>query len=526
MILLCCKEVNTTKQKNKITGRQLVDRKGRPKLQLKGRIFMQNVTDILSSAKPGSYTCQIFWKGDPGIEYFTIKYTSEDTLKKWTDQIQHQQVAWRSQLRSSAQRSVPDDEFQHMRDLQLENPFLQQRQDDDDDDIDGSTLASYPSHFSMGCNDSNPSLRSRSGTMESIGPPIHRHPPRQFPMGSQAPALQVRTGGMQMPPHDFQDSSFFSPATESPISTRSSGTPSMYSYHNRSLIGSQLGGPPMVWDEHRYTAPAMPRSQLHSYQPAARMPQRPSLPPSAHSSSVVQNRLRSASSPDIANPLQRRYDPSQVPPMPDLPPFPAAYAYPPNVLSRSQSSSPAQAMSGMPIRASPSPQVQPRMNQTASPRGIPMQHPPQMVQAIPMGGYGSHQPDVRVPSGPIGMQPPPQLGSPMPMEHHQALQQQAAAPLPTQLKVKVHCPSAGSSMTFVVPYNISYQSLKDRIDVKLQRTTSLSLNSGQVKLKYLDDDDYVSISSDEDVQMAFETWRESQRGQTVGGIGEIELFIQ
>jgi cell division control protein 24 len=99
-------------------------------------------------------------------------------------------------------------------------------------------------------------------------------------------------------------------------------------------------------------------------------------------------------------------------------------------------------------------------------------------------------------------------------------------PLPTQLKVKVHCPSQGTSMTFVVPPNISFQSLKDRIDVKLQRSTNLSLSSGQVKLKYLDEDDYISIQSDEDVQMAFETWREAQRTQNMSGIGEIDLYIQ
>jgi cell division control protein 24 len=30
-----------------------VDKRGKPKLQLKGRIFMQNVTDLVSLAKPG-----------------------------------------------------------------------------------------------------------------------------------------------------------------------------------------------------------------------------------------------------------------------------------------------------------------------------------------------------------------------------------------------------------------------------------------------------------------------------------------
>ncbi len=57
MILLCCKEMNTNKQKNKVLGGQkLLDKKGRPRLQLKGRIFMKNVTDTVTSIKPGSLT--------------------------------------------------------------------------------------------------------------------------------------------------------------------------------------------------------------------------------------------------------------------------------------------------------------------------------------------------------------------------------------------------------------------------------------------------------------------------------------
>lgn len=102
------------------------------------------------------------------------------------------------------------------------------------------------------------------------------------------------------------------------------------------------------------------------------------------------------------------------------------------------------------------------------------------------------------------------------------------APHPTQLKVKVHAPTAGQVLTLVVPLNITYQSLKDRIDAKLQRSTNISLTdrtSNQVKLKYLDEEDYVIIASDEDVQVAFETWRE-QRGVGFGGLGEIELFCQ
>lgn len=92
----------------------------------------------------------------------------------------------------------------------------------------------------------------------------------------------------------------------------------------------------------------------------------------------------------------------------------------------------------------------------------------------------------------------------------------------------MHATAANQILTLVVPLNISFQSLKDRIDAKLQRSTNISLSdrgANQVKLKYLDEDDYVSIQSDEDVQTAFETWKE-QRGERIGGMGEIELFCQ
>ncbi len=55
-ILLCCKEINPNKPKNKMLGNNKppVDKKGKPRLQLKGRIFMQNVTDVVSFVDKGS----------------------------------------------------------------------------------------------------------------------------------------------------------------------------------------------------------------------------------------------------------------------------------------------------------------------------------------------------------------------------------------------------------------------------------------------------------------------------------------
>ena len=42
-----------SKPKNKLASKPPVDKRGKAKLQLKGRIFMQNVTDLVSLAKPG-----------------------------------------------------------------------------------------------------------------------------------------------------------------------------------------------------------------------------------------------------------------------------------------------------------------------------------------------------------------------------------------------------------------------------------------------------------------------------------------
>lgn len=64
-ILLCCKEVNPNKSKDKYMGGNQKDKKDKSKgkepsknakLQLKGRIFMTNVTEVLSLAKPSTCT--------------------------------------------------------------------------------------------------------------------------------------------------------------------------------------------------------------------------------------------------------------------------------------------------------------------------------------------------------------------------------------------------------------------------------------------------------------------------------------
>jgi cell division control protein 24 len=56
-ILLCCKEASATKNKDKKDKTRSTGPKGRnrnSKLQLKGRIFMSNVTEIVTLARQGT----------------------------------------------------------------------------------------------------------------------------------------------------------------------------------------------------------------------------------------------------------------------------------------------------------------------------------------------------------------------------------------------------------------------------------------------------------------------------------------
>ncbi|KAK6541262.1 hypothetical protein TWF694_008627 [Orbilia ellipsospora] len=98
-ILLCCKDIPLKKQKPSPKKGKKLD------LQLKGRIYMQNVTDIISLAKNGSYTLQIFWKGDPGVENFIIRQRNEELLKQWNGLLHRQVALWKREEEPKADRS-------------------------------------------------------------------------------------------------------------------------------------------------------------------------------------------------------------------------------------------------------------------------------------------------------------------------------------------------------------------------------------------------------------------------------------
>ncbi|KAK3305891.1 pleckstrin domain-containing protein [Chaetomium strumarium] len=552
-ILLCCKEIvpgktKDKKDKTRSTGAKV--RNKNAKLQLKGRIFMTNVTDVVAMSKTGSYTVQIYWKGDPGVENFMIKFQNEETMKKWAAGLDQQRKENAPQAQQKSDKTAPEFTWLAGAD-NLQNPYANPDEDEDDDgdepngSIAGTTLRgdSVPPQYgapvsipgTMPRNASNPALsRQRAGTTEST-----RVPPPRFPMIPPAtlPNLQTQVPG-QASPLPRAAESYFSPVTESPASSNRTSTTS-FGYPFPKTTTPQPYNPD---DSNRYTAPAMPRapsrdgsSPANAWGANGRNPRGPSMPvmprESAQAAQLAQQRSRSYSTPDINGQPSRSAQP--IPAVPGIPPhlqqnhppYPTHVRHDSNI-PRSNTGSPA---NDLPLRTNTN---SPGTQRTRQYGGTMAQFPTQPV-------YSRQGTPASVNNLPPPGPPPPGLAPLAPVDlsksitpglvtapltsSHSMIPPTPDIAMPNQLKVKVNY-EAGNYFTLVAQFNITYQSLVDRIDVKLARLTNSSIARGDLKLRYRDEDgDFVTIESDDDIQIAISEWREGQ-GNTPGGLGEIELF--
>ncbi|KAL2292535.1 hypothetical protein FJTKL_09491 [Diaporthe vaccinii] len=480
-ILLCCKEITPNKskdKKDKTKSTQPKMRNKNNKLQLKGRIFMTNVTEVLSFSKPGSYTVQIWWKGDPGVENFVIKFSNEEMMKKWATGLDKQRKENAPQSATSPDQSTANFRWMEAQGGDLVNPYAEHDEDEDDFPPPSSASSYNPMQGTMPRTASSTSLRQRSGTQEStmsLAGMVRRQPPPSFPMPQPLTALSLQTGAQpQHSPGPRGGESYFSPVAESPASSRTSTTSSFFGPSSGYILPKN-GIPQSGWseDNNRYTAPAMPRAPSRDGPSPAnaygmvngRNPRGPSLPAMATSSSQSNAAQQRSVQRDR---LQQQYGGGG-----QMAQFPAQPIH--------RQLTPGPNKNGLmpaPLNLDSSRTVSPGLNTAGAP---PTSNP---------------------------------LASPNPND----------APFQSQLKVKVNCDS-GNYVTLVAAFNITYQSLTDRIDAKLSRFTNSSIGKGNLRLRYRDEDgDFVNIESDEDIQIAFSDWRENIRSMYSGGMGEIELF--
>ena len=506
--------------------------------------FLSTVTD-----QTGSYTVQIWWKGDPGVENFMIKFQNEDTMKKWAAGLDQQRKENAPQTQNVEKQTA----FAWIDPNTLENPYKDD-DDDDDDEPNGSLSGTTPtpSQYSgsvampgtMSRTTSSTSLRARSATSGSTSSVagIARTAPPRFPM--IPPALQTTQIPGQASPLPRGAESYFSPMTESPgASNRTSTTSGIFA---SSAYPFPQTGTPQPWnpeDSNRYTAPAMPRapsrdgsSPANAFGVNGRNPRGPSMPvmprESAQAAQLQQQRSRSYSTPDINGQPRSGQSIPAVPGIPahlhqNHPPHPTHVRHDSNI-PRSNTGSPA---NELPLRTN--------TNSPGTQRTRQQQYGGTMAQFPAQPIYSRQGTPASITNLPPPGPPPPGVAPLAPIDPSRSITPGlVTAPLtsshgmvpptpdiamPNQLKVKVNY-EAPLYFTLVAQFNITYQSLVDRIDVKLARLTNSSIARGDLKLRYRDEDgDFVTIESDDDIQIAISEWREGQ-GSMPGGLGEIELF--
>lgn len=520
-ILLCCKEIDPNKPKNKMlaTKKPLVDKKGKPKLQLKGRIFMQNVTDVVT-LNQGQYTLQIFWKGDPGVENFVIRFPDETQMIRWRDTVQAQKESLCEQARNSGQTGTSATEFNYMRDQVLaQNPY--QEDEDTEEEVANQIVGPTQSSFTVSRNPSSNSLRSIAGPGR-MAPPTF--PLAEHGNGMYVPPLSLNTNippGIAASPGELPGNSYFSPTNDSPISTRST---SQQSFSQFTRQQTAAGHWPHEDNKHR-TAPAMGRVPSregppppNSYVVNGRTVTRPSLPVMAASQNpqqqlVQSSRLRSASTPDIHNPNTpgaRRPGTSHLPTQAEnvpMPPIPSHMVQGRVPLNRSQTSSPVDGQ--LPIRsATQSPSVhRDRAHRQYQETNIYDRQGQRLQQSFDSETRDYHHGHYA--------EEPTQL---TPQSTETSSSANSIMDYPNQLKVRVKFDPEPSHVTIVVPTFIKHRSLTDRIDSKMAKVTAASIAKKTARLRYEDSDgDMVRIETDEDVHLAIEDWATQNERQILEG---------
>lgn len=431
-----------------------------------------------------------------------IKHRNEETLNQWKNLLQHQ-VDLCHQLEGGMKSSggtgkTSNTEFMWMQNSGGDPSDYGARSEEelteDEDDDDGGELIYTPS-YGTSRNGSNSSLRSRSTTNESGPPP---HIPSALPANPQA-ARQPRythqsqgsTSSHQPPlslvtypstvspgtqsPDRAGNMSYFSPTSETPmVGSRGSTSSGAYPFPRQPT--------PNYHDEARYPGgTTMSRtasregSGLTATPVSGQRLQRPSLP-GMSPGGTMQNRLRSASSPNIHHvPSQAQLARATgIPPVP-VPPMPQTYqAYNggPAVINRSQNNSPTSPLNSLPQRH-------------ASP--------------------GIHE------QGSIAR-----------------LNGNSGKSLQPQVKVRVSY--ANDIFIIIVPYSITYHQLMDRIERKIRicgtnGQTTIPPPTSNIRIRYQDEDgDFITMNSDDDVQMAFDVFCDP--GLTEGTVGFVTLHVQ
>ncbi|CAG8494941.1 12204_t:CDS:2, partial [Gigaspora rosea] len=424
-ILLCCKETNPKKQQSKSQLLKNNNRKlKRTSLQLKGRIFIHNITAAVENRGSDNGRSG----GDSEMESFSLKCRNEEQLKQW---------------KSTLEKLLPGDNHRHtMTKGQLENttPTLKRT------GVSNTQLASLQNldlpYFHL-----KPTILSSLQTLSRNGNSTAPPTMATFPSNPMMQMQMENMGYPNSPPPSYPGSP--APSTRSSTTSHSSSNP-VAIWQRRSVENpSPLAGQTF----HQVNGPA-PNLPTHNHN---------------HNHNVV-NRLRSQSSPNIQAIQELQFE--NMEPVPNLPN--SSNITRQNVTNgeidqRNSASSNSSQTSGHSLHTTNSTNLPTTNNNTL------------------LSAQSDHK------------------------------KQLSLSNYSTTMKIKVNF--AEDVFVIVVPQDIEYRELCDRVERKIRLCSTRRDESVPIRIRYQDEDgDHITINSDEDVSMAFE-------GRLAAGGNFVNLYV-
>ncbi|KAH9855179.1 hypothetical protein C2E23DRAFT_724648 [Lenzites betulinus] len=469
-------------------------------LLLKGRIFLNNVTQAVpkviagqSTMSSGQYSLAVWWRGDDDLEFFTLRCRNEEQLKMWEMQLNRL-------IKETASRRTSDRNMSRLAQIaNSTNPSPQVRSAHNSYAQERSSMFSQSTGYSSGVpysatisgsrsmrhpyanEDNNVSSSSANGYSGNGFTNPQGYPSNDgfdldpeddyedYPLTGGGPHSGRGTpmGQQRRPDYPYPQSARNSGQTSSPVLSSglgsfqppSSARPAMSRNGNGSFVSEASFGPGVQG------RPSL-RSKFSSTRLAAAYDQSDSRGASPMPTPTMHQpmRSRSASQPSAYHP------PPQAPP-----PLPTGWA------ERAQSA----------IQASK------RGSGSSQSTGDSSDYSPH-TSSSPITPYGSSESSLAgISTGrSIRSHVDPSMG-------HPPLKDELRLTPP--VKIKVHF---GEDIFVIqVPRSTEYSELVDKVGKKI-RLCGPRRDDGPLRVKYKDEDgDLVSLGSTEDVQMAFESFR-------------------
>ncbi|CAG8519631.1 5966_t:CDS:2, partial [Scutellospora calospora] len=481
-ILLCCKETNSKKPPSKSPLLKNTGRKPkRTSLQLKGRIFIHNITAAVDNSRAGLWSLKVYWRGDTEMESFSLKCRNEEQLKQWKSTLEkllsdsgnnsNRHTMTKGQFDNNAPPlKRPGLKSQSLPYGQLPSSYVEKSRPKTNDSIAPPPYGWDP-NFSPPIPPVMPNtIQHRSHSSSSI-PTMPRNghstaPPTMATFPSNAIMPMENMNNMNYypssPPPSYPGSP--APSTRSSTTSHSSSNPmniwQRKSVEHPSPLAETISKFMMTENDELTAPPPIQRSHSHSAAAGQTFQQTngPSIPNLPINPTV--NRLRSQSSPNIQAIQELQFE--NVEPMPNL--SISSNLARQNINNGIQPIEIEQRSSGISSSSQNSGQSIPINNASNSPLNNSLMSP---------------QNDQR-------------------KSHQHSLSNYA-----TTMKIKVNF--AEDVFVIVVPQDIEYRELCDRVERKIRLCSTRRDENVPIRIKYQDEDgDHITINSDEDVLMAFE----------------------